>query len=382
MKRVTIGIFGSPSDVEVSSLAERLCNRGAEPWVVDLATIPVPAGLAWGRGAFLVGGRDLLDMGAAYLRRTGRTLPPYLSYGEAPSEKDTRQWDARRLEAAAILQKESAGIAIRTALLTTLARHRTVVNPPHLQRLHRLKPLLLDRLRRAGVPVPPFVAGTAREPLETLARFAGKRAPARTGETQLGRTDGPPRSLQTPAVVVKPLAGIYKTRAWDATRAATHPWTERPVLLQHFVHGEVVRAYVLEGRILAAARIVHQGTVDSSESQTGIEPVSLPSSAKDVALLAARTAGADFCGLDLVIDFDAGHAFVIDVNFSPMFVAFSRLSRRDIAGHLADYLIRAGRRGQDGGRPPVLDTLERAKELLAEDPGLEALLARGRRPES
>ncbi len=367
MTRLTIGLFGPPSDPEILALAERLVHRGAEPWIVDLADIPRSASLTWGTDGIRLEGRNLLDMDAAYLRRTGRRLPDALAYGTAPPSMPEKAWMAYRRQALAALRLEHTAMVVRTALVDTLARQRTVVNPPALQRLHRLKPLLLERLRQAGVPVPASATGTDRDRLTAFATTASLQG-AGAGDS---RATIHSREVR-PTVVTKPLAGIYKTRAFDPENPDAHPWHDRPALLQAFADGDVVRGFVLDGRLLAAARILHRGTVDSSESQTGIATVNLPPKAEQAALRAARAVGARFCGLDLVHGQD--ETWVIDVNLSPMFVAFSRLSRHDIAADLADYLLQVARPGT-GSRQAALDMLKQAKQVLAADPDLVARLA-------
>ncbi len=334
MKRPVIGVFGPLSDPEVRVLAARLYNRGADPWIIDLARVPDQVRLAWSGGEMLLGGRSLLEVDAAFLRRTGRTLPPGLQPGTNIPPLPRDSWDGFVAKAAGALALEHPRVALRTALLTTLARHRPVVNPPHLQRLHRLKFLLLNRLARAGVPIPESAVGVS--PL-----VAGQ---------------------DPDALVAKPLAGIYKTRL-------LHPEPQNnpipPFLVQRRVRGELVRAYVLNRRVLAAARIVFGTTVDSSESQTGIAPVHLSEEAESVALRAARAVQAPFCGLDIMLETDTGRCFVIDLNLSPMFAAFSRLSGRDIAASLADHLLDLAAVRIPLPRRPALEVLEQAKELLA-----------------
>jgi glutathione synthase/RimK-type ligase-like ATP-grasp enzyme len=136
---------------------------------------------------------------------------------------------------------------------------------------------------------------------------------------------------------------------------------------------------VVDGQLLTAARIVHGGTVDSSESQTGIEVLDLPASARAIAEGTAAALDLAFCGMDLMRESGSGAWHVIDCNLSPMFVAYGRLSRVDVAGHLADLLLaRAGHR-PDARQADVLDLVGEAKSLLADDPEIARLMERQKR---
>ena len=348
----TIGLFGPPHDQEVSALAQRLRHRGVEPWVVDLGAFPGELKLCWDEAGPRVDGRPLLEMDAAYMRRMGSGLPDHLVYDEPAPELPAEQWRGLYRSSAEAMRAARENHSVRTAVVCQLARRRPVINPPHKQNLHRLKLQQLPLLRRAGLPVPEFSAGSASGELE---RAAGR----------LLRRFG--------AAVDKPLAGIYKTLPWSAELHAARPWEQRPALFQRLIGGDTVRCYVVGGRLLSAARIMHGDTVDSSMSQTGTEVLQLAPEAVAVAQGAAQALALDFCGLDLLLEHDTHEVFLIDCNLAPMFVNYGRATRCDVAGRLADLLIhRAG--GAARGRPAVLGLVDRAKDLLADDPELARLL--------
>jgi glutathione synthase/RimK-type ligase-like ATP-grasp enzyme len=234
---------------------------------------------------------------------------------------------------------------LRNTIIQAVARRAPVINPPIPQNLHRQKPLLFSRLVRAGVPVPPFLCTS--EPASAHA-FAEHGWRSWSG------------------VVDKPSAGIYKTTLWGDGSAKIHRWQTRPALLQRYIAGDTVRCYVLRDRVVAAARIVHGGTIDSSMSQTGIVPVELTSEQRSVAERTARALDLAFCGMDLMVEAAGNQTWLIDCNLSPMFVNFAKLSLVDVPGLLADALIEmAGEKV--GDRPAVLDMVEEAKRLLASD---------------
>ena len=348
-----IGIFGPPGDQEVEALARRLRHRGAEPWVVDLGAFPGRVKVRWDHHGPLVDGRPLLEMDAAYMRRVGTGLPDHAVYDEpAPSGSATRWRGLYRCTVEAMTAARQ-NHAVRTGVIRHLARRRAVINPPDLQNLHRLKTRMLTLLRRAGLPVPSFAAGSAPGPMEGIALDLTRR---------------------WSGAVDKPLAGVYKTHPWSVEGHAAHPWGRRPALYQRLICGDTVRCYLVEARLLSAARVVHGDTVDSSISQTGTEVLQLPPRGVEVAEAAARTLGLDFCGQDLLLEHRTGEVFLIDCNLAPMFVNYSRATRCDVAGHLADLLIRRAASHADHPRVPVLEMVDQAKDLLAGDPDIARLL--------
>jgi len=345
-----IGIFGAPTDPEVKILKQRIINRGVECLVVDLSRFPRHLSLAFSRNAILADDFDLLELDAAYLRSSGGRRTDLMKFDERGNllpirfATDEEQKNARH-QFTAYVERERILRAIQQSVLRVFEHTRPLVNPLGPNALHRLKPFLYHFLGRRGVPVPRFMAASAGE---DLSGFAARN-------TAFGK--------QT---VVKPLAGIFKTRLQTPEEWRTGSWKIRGSLYQEYVEGDTLRCYVLDNRLIAAAKILFRGTVDSSLSQTGIEVVDLPAQAEGCAITAAKTVQAQFCGIDIMRDRRTGRYHPIDCNFSPMFANFARLSRIDIAADLADYLIRlAG--GSQAQRPIGVSLLEEAKELLTED---------------
>jgi hypothetical protein len=167
-------------------------------------------------------------------------------------------------------------------------------------------------------------------------------------------------------VVEKPMAGIFKTDLQTTEGWQRKTWNIRGAFYQKYVEGETIRCYVLNDRVVAAANILFDGTIDSSLSQTGIAVIDLPPRAVRIARAAARALDVRFCGMDLVKESPSGNYYVIDCNFSPMFVNFSRLSRIDIPAHLADYLIRTAQ-NEHYHPPKGVALLRKAKDLLTSD---------------
>ncbi len=349
----TIGVIGPPEDQEVKVLAERLAHRGAQPWVVDLGSFPRKLAISLSADDVLVEGRSLREMDVAYLRRIPAALPEHARGYESVIIDEPVRWRQLYEPTVRVFEQERANQAMRTTVVQWLSQQRPVINPPRQQNLHRLKTWYVWLMRNRGIPVPETAVGSDRD---ALRRFAEQ------GTEQWG------------GVVDKPPAGIYKTHLYDAQRFSAHRWGQRPALYQRYVKGQTVRCYVLAGKLLSAAGIVHGGTVDSSLSQTGIEVLELAPTEREMVEATATRLGLAFCGMDWQRDEKTGKGFVIDCNLSPLFVNYGKLSRCDIAGHIAEHLISLATGDADRQRPAVLDVVDEAKELLARDPEIAELL--------
>jgi glutathione synthase/RimK-type ligase-like ATP-grasp enzyme len=116
------------------------------------------------------------------------------------------------------------------------------------------------------------------------------------------------------------------------------------VLVQERIEGDCVRAYVLEGRIIGAARIFSRegSETDSRRGETRVDRCELPAEAAEVAVKAAERFGLVFAAVDLMRD-EVGRRYVLlEANSSPFFLAFERTTGFGISSHLADALM--GRR--------------------------------------
>jgi glutathione synthase/RimK-type ligase-like ATP-grasp enzyme len=89
------------------------------------------------------------------------------------------------------------------------------------------------------------------------------------------------------------------------------------------------------------------GNVDSSVDPRAPVLVEPTGDERAVVARAARAAGLPFTGLDLQRPRDGGPAQVLECNAAPMFANFCRRTGADVAGPLADLLVRLA----GGGAP-------------------------------
>jgi glutathione synthase/RimK-type ligase-like ATP-grasp enzyme len=196
-----------------------------------------------------------------------------------------------------------------------------MVNTLTAQLVHPRKVHHLRTLAAAGVPVPPFVATNDADVIRDFV------------------------SRQPDGAVLKPLRGFAKTRLLQAGEELPC-LTRRPVLVQRYVPGATVRVYAVSGRPVAAGEMRNAGHVDTSVDPRAPVLVEPTGDERTIVARAARAAGLPFTGLDLQRPRDGGPAQVLECNAAPMFANFCRRTGADVAGPLADLLVRLARGGE------------------------------------
>jgi RimK family alpha-L-glutamate ligase len=217
------------------------------------------------------------------------------------------------------------------------ARGVPVLNPPRALEVCVDKYLALVRLQEAGLRVPPTVVCQHAD--GALAAFEA-----------LGRD-----------VVVKPIFGsegrgmVRVTDpevAWRTFRAIER--TQAVLYVQQFVPhpGWDLRAFVLNGKVLAAVRRVSDGDWRTNVAQgAAAEPVALSPEQAALALRAAEAVGAVAAGVDLLPG-PAGEWYVIEVNAVPGWRALGPATGVDVAMELVKVVAEAKPRPLPPNPPP------------------------------
>lgn len=116
----------------------------------------------------------------------------------------------------------------------------------------------------------------------------------------------------------------------------------RPFLLQAFVshsYGRDIRANVVGDRVVAA--MLRKGKDGDFRSNIGAggagEPYSLTEEQERLAVSAAKAVGADFAGVDLLLEADGGMT-VCEVNSNPQFAGTLRYLGVNMAEHILAYI--------------------------------------------
>jgi glutathione synthase/RimK-type ligase-like ATP-grasp enzyme len=309
-----IGISGRVGDAEARAVARAVEARGAAAVPIELPLFPARRALHECEEGGRIAGEELAELDAVFVRQTGFTSPlPDPDRG--PVEHDP--WEASYEPWTRLPTDEAESFLMKYSLLHILGQRVRVINPPNAQEVHRNKVWQLFHLASQALPVPPTIAGNDRRACERFVQDQG----------------GPDQ------VVVKPLAGIYKTCLLSEVGLET-ALDRGPVILQRFIRGDTIRAYLVNGKLIGAGKIVHDGlAVDSSLGQTGVELVNLPDDVVASGWKAAQRLGLAWTGMDFMREDETRRYFILECNASSMFANFSRMTGCDVPGALAEALL-------------------------------------------
>lgn len=114
--------------------------------------------------------------------------------------------------------------------------------------------------------------------------------------------------------------------------------------LQRFIpcSNSDIRAFVLDGRVIASMRRIGSGWLANFSRGGRVEACSLTAEEEGMAVTAAKAVDAVVAGVDIIRGND-GSTYVIEVNGSPGWKGLSLVTETDIAGEIADYVLRRAR---------------------------------------
>ena len=313
---MTSGIIGPPSDPHVANVADCLREHGAEPVVLDLSRFPRSGTIGVLDGTPRVGGVDLCSVAAWYVRSLPLPLPFHPLDEERGEPGETLEDLYNRAHRAYAAGRERRSLVF--SFISALEQAGTLfVNRPAQFSQHFFKLDQLDRLRRAGIPVPRSL-GT-NDP-EAVLEFA--------------------RSVPGP-IVYKPLAGgglCRRASETDLTLPRLRLLAHAPVLFQEEVPGRNIRSYVVGGRVVASYEILAE-ELDYRGAETAVVATPLSEEESDASCRAAQACELTFTGIDIRRRPDGTFA-VLECNPSPMFAGIERItSAALISQGLAELLI-------------------------------------------
>lgn len=301
---MTVALVGSPDDPQVSRVAGALERLGGAYFFLDTANFPSEVTFTFGMHQFAMAGRPIPLPNTAYVR--GLACHPLM-----PSLSGLLEQNPRRVTAA----MEEKRALLESLLLDWELRGTWLVNPPVANAQHSRKPLQLAMLERAKLPVPRWLASNDPVAIHAFTSSVG-------------------------AVVYKPLAGgatVRMLEAEDLLPERMELLAAAPVLLQQFIEGVSVRAYVVGDEVVAAAEI-RSPEVDYRREEGEVLPTHLTPDEAAIAIRAAATCGMPFSGVDLIRV--PGKAWLLECNPSPMFAVFEDKTGLDVATPLAALLSR------------------------------------------
>ena len=180
-------------------------------------------------------------------------------------------------------------------------------------------------LREAGLPVPPTVCCEAEKDaiLEALGELGGD-------------------------MIYKPLFGscgkglVRVTGEAEADALAQSLAGSGSIAyLQKFIPcaNSDLRLFVLDGRVIAAMRRIGAGWLANFSRGGRVEAYTPTALEEEMAVTAAKAVSAEVAGVD-IIKGDDGSTYVIEVNGSPGWKGLSLVTDADVAGEIADYVLR------------------------------------------
>ena len=354
MTDTTVALCGFPLDGHIAKLSDALTKRGATPLVL----VPMPWGrYAWHDGRYFYGHKTLDHVSAFFIRQT--YVPLFDLISRRAEAADPVAWvieTARMQNNAAFLQSFFDYFERRGCFLA---------NP--FSAGERMKHKQADVAASCGWRVPKtFITNSPAEAF----------AAAREGE-----------------LVMKPPAGGTLARKIDADVIRAFAAIDCPVAIQEYIAGEDIRAYVIDGEVVAAARIV-TGELDyrrDPDYMNRIHAIDLPPE--------VHRKSADIferlrlvCGsMDLRLTPDGEFVF-LEVNSGGSFLELQKSLGVKIADRLAELLIaRAQSVVLPQSEPATLPLAAvvaaeavGAEDLFDVEPGLDALrmAVRGLVPQS
>jgi len=147
-------------------------------------------------------------------------------------------------------------------------------------------------------------------------------------------------------VVVKPIfgsRGIGATRVADPEIALTVfkaiAFQHGVIYLQEFVpHGySDIRAFVINGRVVAAMRRVANGWKTNYSQGARPAPVTLSREFEEIAVKSARAVGCKVAGVDILESPDGPK--IVDVNSQPGWKGLQMVTKINIADEIVDFLL-------------------------------------------
>lgn len=298
-----IAIIGRPGEPEVDKLAACLAQLGYPPLIIDTAMFPQLCHLTFADGFWQYQKNNLGDVKVFSLRS--------LHCSELTEKLETSE-HTQSMWIAALREKDSM---LGSLLRWTAEQGKPTLNPLDTLLCHYYKLNTIERLRQAGVPVPPMIATNDPESAQVFAN---------------SHKDIVCKPLAGGAIAIGLSAGGISEQFYALLKIA-------PVMLQARVYGYDIRAYVLNNQVIAAASTWTQH-VDFRTGDQRFQPTDLTPEETHGVIQAAQLLSLSFAGIDFKRTSD-GQYFILDVNPAPMFAGFEQITGLEIASSIAKHLV-------------------------------------------
>lgn len=343
MPDLTIALCGFALDGHISMLGNALTRRGATPLVL----LPLPWGrYAWRDGRYFYNHKSLDHVSAFFVRQT--YVPIFDLIHRQAEAVDPVDWlleTVRMQNNAAFLQGFFGHFEERGCFLA---------NP--FSAGERLKHKQGEVAESCGFRVARMFV--TNSPAEAFAAVG-------SGE-----------------YVMKPPAGGALVRKIDPAMLRAFAAIDCPIGIQEFVPGEDIRVYVIEGEVVASARIV-TGELDyrrDPDYMNRIHGIELPAEVRRNAAAVLERLRLVCGSMDLRLTSDGEFVF-LEVNSGGSFLELQKALNVPIADRLAELLIAHGKRVELPQAEPetlplaavVATSIDGAEQLFDPEAGLDSL---------
>ena len=303
-----IGIIGSRQDFHVQCLVEECAALKMQPVPIDFRNYPKYNLLTLAPDIFyddlrLKGNIRLQDLHLLLIRN-------FFCTSEDQTE-NREDFTVSRERDGALLNLEYSFARIAETCLP-------VINTAAASRFHAEKAFQYFLLHSRGINVPRTLVTNNRAQIDRFIRELGHR------------------------VIVKPNAGGAEVVQPDAVffeqNAAVLP--ARPFIFQQMVRGRSFRAYVLGGRIVAAAEIFYDRRfIDWREREQQVIACTPEAGVQEQIERAVRILGLAYCGVDYEWDDHNRQYYLLDFNPAALFTGFGKLVNINMAAEIAEYIL-------------------------------------------
>jgi RimK family alpha-L-glutamate ligase len=235
----------------------------------------------------------------------------------------------RLLDADLVVVREVPGGSLEQVIYRMDALHQLensgvkLVNSPYAIEKMVDKYYALSLLSAAGLPIPEtFLTENPSKAMEAFHRLGGD-------------------------VILKPLFGSRGVGMVRLTDAETAGRTFRALqlggyiyYLQQFIEHDSrdLRVLVVGGKCMAAMQRISENWKTNLAAGGKAAPFTLTDEVRTASLIAAKTVGADYCGVDLLIN-PQGKIYLLEINSMPAWQGLQQVTSFDIADRLVDYFL-------------------------------------------
>lgn len=299
-----IAIVGNAKEPEVDRLAACLAELHHPPLIIDISEFPQLRRLSFAEGRWRYEKNDLSETKVFFIRN--------LHCNKLAERLEASEHHSQSIGITVLREKDSM---LGSFLRWTTEQSKHTLNPLDTLLCHYYKLDTIERLRQAGVSVPQTIA--TNDP-DAVQEFVTNHK----------------------HIVCKTLAGGAIAIGLAADRISEPFYALlkiAPVMLQARIYGYDIRAYVLNNHVIAAASKQTEH-VDFRTGEQNFQPTALTREETIAVTQTTQLMSLTFAGIDLKRTQDGRH-FILDVNPTPMFAGFERITGLEIASAIAKYLV-------------------------------------------